>query len=120
MHAQLLRERDNVIAALQPLDCHLPERLGVPPNCPLLRHLQFLSLQSVPIAQCLNFGVQSIVEVAANFPEACRYVLEMLGTVYKYDAEAHERKLMPEERLRFHQQHSAPVMEKLQEWMEAS
>jgi hypothetical protein len=26
--------------------------------------------------------------VAANFPEPCRYVLETLGDVYKYDAEA--------------------------------
>jgi hypothetical protein len=59
------------------------------------------------------------VEVAANFPEACRYVLETLGTVYKYDAEARERKFLPQERLQFHQQHSAPVMEKLQQWMEA-
>ena len=28
------------------------------------------------------------MEVAANFPDECRYVLEMLGQVYGYDAEA--------------------------------
>jgi transposase len=71
------------------------------------------------LANCLAHGRRQFVEVAANFPEACRYVLETLGTVYKYDAEARERKLSPQERLRFHQQHSAPVMEKLQQWMEA-
>jgi hypothetical protein len=59
------------------------------------------------------------VEVAANFPEECRYVLEMLGEVYRYDAEAREGSLTAEERLRFHQQHSQPVMEKLHSWLEA-
>jgi len=71
------------------------------------------------LANCLAHGRRQFVEVAANFPEACRYVLETLGTVYEYDAEARERKLLPQERLQFHQQHSAPVMEKLQQWMEA-
>jgi transposase len=64
-------------------------------------------------------GRRQFVEVAPNFPEARRYVLETLGTVYKYDAEARERKLSPQERLQFHQQHSAPVMDSLQQWMEA-
>ena len=59
------------------------------------------------------------MEVATNFPEACRYVLETLGTVYKYDAEARERQLAPQERLRFHQRHSAPGMGQLHDWMEA-
>jgi hypothetical protein len=38
--------------------------------------------------------------------------------VYGYDAEAKERDLTPEERLTFHQTHSAPVMEDLRQWME--
>ena len=71
------------------------------------------------LANCLAHGRRQFVEVAANFPEACRYVLEMLGRVYKYDAEAREQKLSPQERLRFHQQHSQPVMETLRDWMEA-
>src|SRR5579863_1069256 len=71
------------------------------------------------LANCLAHGRRQFVEVAANFPEACRYVLETLGRVYKYDAEARERKLSPQQRLLFHQQHSQPVMEKLQQWMEA-
>lgn len=70
------------------------------------------------VAHCLAHGRRQFVEVAANFPAACRYVLETLGDVYKYDADARERKLSPEERLLFHQQHSKPVMENLQQWME--
>ena len=54
-----------------------------------------------------------------TFPNECRYVLEMLGEVYGYDAEARERALTPEERLQFHQQHSGPVMEQLHGWLEA-
>jgi transposase len=71
------------------------------------------------LANCLAHGRRQFVEVAANFPQACRYVLETLGTVYKYDAEARDAKLSPAERLAFHQQHSAPVMEQLHQWLEA-
>ena len=46
-------------------------------------------------------------------------MLESLGAVYGFDAETKERGLTPEERLKFHQTHSAPVMEELHQWMEA-
>jgi len=71
------------------------------------------------LANCLAHGRRQFVEVAANFPEACRYVLETLGSVYKYDAEARTAQLSPQDRLRFHQQHSGPLMKTLREWMEA-
>jgi transposase len=71
------------------------------------------------LANCLAHGRRQIVEVAANFPDQCRYVLEMLGQVYGHDAEARERGLRPEERLQFHQERSGPVMEKLHGWLEA-
>jgi transposase len=70
------------------------------------------------MANCLAHGRRQFVEVAANFPQACRYVLEMLGRVYKYDADTRQQKLSPQERLQFHQQHSQPVMEELRGWME--
>jgi hypothetical protein len=53
-------------------------------------------------------GRRQFVEVAANFPDECRCVLEMLGQVYGHDAEARERTLTPQERLQFHQVHSGP------------
>jgi transposase len=61
------------------------------------------------LANCLAHGRRQFVEVAANFPAQCRYVLETLGEVYKYDSEARAGKLTPAERLEFHQQHSGPV-----------
>jgi transposase len=71
------------------------------------------------LAYCMAHGRRQFVDVAANFPEQCRYVLEMLGEVYGYDAEAREKRMTPERRLQFHQEHSGPVMTKLHDWLEA-
>jgi hypothetical protein len=59
------------------------------------------------------------VEVADNFPEECRYVLETLRDVYHHDAQSREQAMSPEQRLFFHQGHSGPLMKELHEWMEA-
>lgn len=70
------------------------------------------------LANCLAHGRRQFVEVAPNFPDQCRYVLEILGQVYGHDAEARERSLTSDERLQFHQAHSGPVMEQLHRWLE--
>src|SRR6202171_752748 len=69
-------------------------------------------------ANCLAHGRRQVVEVAENFPEECRYVLETLRDVYHHDTLAREQALSPEDRLRFHQEHSGPLMKRLHEWME--
>src|SRR5437016_1308631 len=69
--------------------------------------------------RCLAHGRRQFVEVVQNFPEERRHVLEMLGEVYRYDAEARDGALTAEERLRFHKERSGPVMEKLHGWLEA-
>ncbi len=71
------------------------------------------------LAYCLAHGRRQFVEVASNFPEQCRYVLETLGGVWYNDELAREQKLTPEQRLRFHQERSGPLMKTLKEWMEA-
>jgi transposase len=71
------------------------------------------------IANCLAHGRRQVVEVVDNFPEECRHVLETLRGVYHYDGLAREQKLLPEERLRFHQEHSGPLMKGLHAWLEA-
>jgi rubredoxin len=71
------------------------------------------------LANCLAHGRRQVVEVAENFPEECRHILEKLGHVYHNDALAREQELSAEERLRFHQEHSGPVMSELQDWMRA-
>jgi transposase len=71
------------------------------------------------LANCLAHGRRQFVDVAENFPNECRYVLEMLGQVYGHDAEARDRGLTPEQRLQLHQERSAPVMDELHIWLEA-
>jgi hypothetical protein len=68
------------------------------------------------LSNCLAHGRRQFVDVAANFPEECRYVLETLSEVYKHDAVARDQNLSPEERLRFHQTDSGPLMAKLKQW----
>jgi len=70
------------------------------------------------VGHCNAHARRHFVEVTANFPEECRFVLESFGEVYGYDAQAEEQGLSPEKRLRFHQQHSLPVMNALQAWLE--
>ncbi len=72
---------------------------------------------AVIVAHCLAHARRRFVEVTPSFPEECRYVLEALGEVYGYDAQAQEQNLSPQERLVFHQARSAPVMEKLHAWL---
>jgi hypothetical protein len=75
-------------------------------------------LQTI-VGYCLAHSRRRFVNVVPSFPAECRYVLEALGEVYGYDAQAHEQGLSPEERLRFHQAHSQPVMAKLHAWLGA-
>ena len=70
------------------------------------------------LANCLTHGRRHFVEVAENFPEECRHVLEVLGTVYRNDEQAREQGLSPEQRLRWHQGASGPLMEDLKKWFE--
>jgi transposase len=71
------------------------------------------------LANCNAHSRRNFVKVTPNFPEACRFVLETLGEVYGYDEVTREQDMSPEQRLRFHQEHSRPVMEKLHRWCEA-
>ena len=80
---------------------------------------KFAAGVEILLANCLAHGRRQFVDVAENFPDQCRNVLEMLGEVYGHDAEARERGLRPEERLQFHKERSGPVMEKLHGWLEA-
>jgi transposase len=69
------------------------------------------------LANCLTHGRRQVADVAEQFPEAARYVIEALAEVYKHDAQCRQDQLSPEQRLSFHQQHSQPVMDGLQRWM---
>jgi transposase len=65
---------------------------------------------------CNAHARRRFVQVTPNFPEECRFVLESFRDVYGYEAETKRRGLSPEARLRFHQEHSQPVMDALHAW----
>ena len=71
------------------------------------------------VGKCLAHGRRQFVKITANFPEQCRHVLEALAEVYHNDQLARERSLTRMERLHFHQQNSRPVMDDLQQWLDA-
>ena len=71
----------------------------------------------VILANCLSHGRRRFVEVAMNFPQECRYVLEILRDVYKNDAETKQQGFSDQQRLEWHQAHSGPQMAKLQNWL---
>jgi len=69
------------------------------------------------VAHCLVHARRRFVEVAPNFPQPCRFVLEVLGQVYRHEATAREQGMSVEERLRFHQAQSGPLMDSLKHWL---
>jgi transposase len=68
------------------------------------------------VSNCLLHGRRKFVEVVTKFPDECRYLLETLREVYKHDAFCREQGMSPEERLAYHQSHSAPLMAALEKW----
>jgi len=84
----------------------------------LSRNLKLPAELEVIVGHCLAHGRRRFVAVAENFPQSCRHVLEKLGAVYANDALARQRGLSPEQRLRFHQQHSKSVMDELEAWLQ--
>lgn len=69
------------------------------------------------LGNCNAHARRGFVDVAHNFPDECRYVLETFREVYKNDALAKEQNMSAAERLSFHQAESGPWMEKLELWL---
>ena len=69
------------------------------------------------LANCLAHARRNFVDLVSGFPEECRYVIQALAEIYHHDKVAKEQSLSPDQRLRFHQDHSGPVTERLNEWL---
>ena len=70
------------------------------------------------LANCNAHARRRFVDVTWCFPDECRYVIEQLGKVYKYDEIARMGNMSPERRLAYHQENSGPVMNDLKSWLE--
>jgi transposase len=67
-------------------------------------------------AKCLAHARRKFYELEGLFPEPCRVVLEALGEVYKFEGET--KGMSAEDRLKYHQEKSGPVMSELKEWIQ--
>ncbi len=70
------------------------------------------------IARCLTHGRRQFTDIEIFFPEECGYVTQEIGKVYHYDKMTKEKDLSHEDRLAYHQEHSAPVMDALKIWLD--
>lgn len=67
----------------------------------------------VVLAHCMVHARRNFVDIADLFPTECRTVLETLEKVYHHDAIAKRERMSDEQRLAFHQEKSAPLMNDL-------
>jgi hypothetical protein len=68
------------------------------------------------LARCNAHNRRNFIDVEASFPDEVRHVLETVAQIYRNDAATKQRALSPEERLRFHQVHSKPLLDDLERW----
>jgi hypothetical protein len=70
------------------------------------------------LCHCLTHGRRKFKDIEDFFPTECAYVIEQLAPVYKNDATAKEQNMTEDQRLLYHQTHSAPIMDRLKTWMQ--
>jgi transposase len=70
------------------------------------------------LAYCLVHARRHFVDAAMNFPKECQFVIDTLAEVYRFDKEAKEQSMTPNQRLQYHQENSAELMEKLEVWLD--
>lgn len=68
-------------------------------------------------SRCLSHGRRKFHEIRDYFQEPCAIVLDTLALVYHYESITKAEKMTPQERLHYHQTHSAPLMSSLKEWI---
>jgi hypothetical protein len=71
------------------------------------------------VANCIAHARRKFVELADYWPDECRHVLETVREVYRNDAITQRDSMPPQQRLRFHQEQSGPIMQELEEWLQA-
>jgi hypothetical protein len=69
------------------------------------------------LANCLTHARRNFTDLAEIFPPECGYVIKILGEIYRNNSEAKGQNLSSEQRLKFHQRESRPLMEELRTWL---
>ena len=71
---------------------------------------------SVLAANCNVHARRNFWDYRKEYPEKVSYVLAQFSKIYKNESITIKRKFSQDERLRYHQRHSGPIMEKLRRW----
>jgi hypothetical protein len=66
---------------------------------------------------CLAHGRRKFTELEEVFPAECALVIDALRQVFEHDEEARVQRMSAEGRLRYHQQYSGPIMDRLKHWL---
>lgn len=70
------------------------------------------------VSNCLAHARRKYVELIDNFPDQCKYIINVFKAVYQNESEAQESNLSPEQRLKHHRSKSLPLMIGLNRWFE--
>lgn len=70
------------------------------------------------LSNCLAHSRRKFVEIYDNFPESCAHIIKVFRLIYKNDATAKDKEMDSEQRLRYHQNNSAPAMIQLKKWVQ--
>ena len=65
---------------------------------------------------CLAHGRRKFEDLEESFQEEVKFIQDQIALVYKHDKYCKENGLIGEERLKYHQKNSGPVMDSLYEW----
>jgi hypothetical protein len=66
---------------------------------------------------CLVHGRRKFHELQRFFGKECEFVLDVIGEVYRHEDHCKKHQLTALQRLHYHQQHSAPLMQSLRVWL---
>ncbi len=69
------------------------------------------------LCHCLSHGVRKFKDLQDFYPEECLFVIKQLAKVYEFDEDTKE--MTPEKRLTYHQEHSAPIMKGIKDYLTA-
>jgi transposase len=67
------------------------------------------------LCNCLSHGLRKFDDLKEFYPEPCIHIIELIAQVYNNDEET--RWMTKQERLDYHQQHSAPIMSDLKDYI---
>jgi transposase len=67
---------------------------------------------------CNTHARRNFVDILDDYPEECQYVIsEVFEEIYRNDAIAKDSKMSPDERLKYHQENSGPIMDDFHQWL---